>query len=396
MRDPLLAHDTAEPVSMTRYGSVATTDRPTDPLPTVHTVELATFLQHREAVIALARETVDRAEADPGPFGPLDVVSVARSLVARITGEADRIARHSAVYDVHTGEADDSLPSAEPDPFERVRSTSKPTRRTRKGSPVDEVVRHGRAVVVGSTRATPNGAAAMSADHVSHVLATTPRATIGHDGLSIYRATQVIFGDAIPRLLAGDTVARAEFGTWDEVQAMTRRQSRGSNGSTRISWPVRTTVNGPGAWRADELPRANQFVETWSHGRIGTGSRWARVTELAAMTDDERVTIGHRPARDRSPVKVNRGAIAARTVGTVALPFTTQPVADGLTEAAATLNPGERVRVVLRDEHGRDEYLGSVTMSGAKRYSMTTGLGKIRGARSLKAFRTRARELTEA
>jgi len=406
-------HDTQEPAVMVTYGRPSDLDdrfgngpsRGPDPLPTVHTAELTTFLQHAPMVVATARDLCERASIDTGDgFDSRDVVSVARTLVARIATEADRVARaaHTWPTQENTGEPDDHTPGSAPDGFERVRSTRKAVKRTRKGGAVAEVTRHGRAVVVGSTRRRdPNwhgpvlvGHASMSADRVAAALESAPEATTGHDGLSIYRVTEVIYGRAIPPLVGGDTVARAEFGTWDEVQAVTRRQSRGSNGSTRISWPDRYGFGAGGGWRADERPTVNQYVRPWVEGRTGRGTRWALVTDCPTIDADGRVIIGHGSPRDRTPTEREQRAAATRVTTTVAIPDT-QPISDGLTAAAAELKPGERARIMLRDKYGRDEYFGTVTYSNAERWSASTLFGKVRGARTLRNFTKRCRELID-
>ena len=267
--------------------------------------------------------------------------------------------------DVTTGD-EDPMPSA-PDAYTRQASQTV-KRRTRKGTNVDEVKRHGRGYVVGSLTERPRDwqgptlphSASMSADRIRAALATASlTATGGHDAIMVGMLTDAIYPD-LPRLTGADTVA------WEE--------SQGENilSSVRaLAMPARTGDAPLGKIR--QTP-ADGYVR-FDH-------------ELLAPTDDGRVFVGHaaiippretvrdRKARETAEREADRKTLNAR------IPLAT---------AVAVLATGLERGTSLTWTHGRVS--GSVSRSQSDRWSATVdGHDAIRSQRSVKGL---ARQLTQ-
>jgi len=314
------------------------------------------------SILDTAAEIVDRAHAD-GIDDIGDAHDVARSIAERITERATREARavHSWFHaDAPTGD-EDPMPAA-PDAFERVRAHRR-TVRTNTGASVQMVTVHGRAFVQGDRTARPSRWSSMSAEHLTHAIATVPHAVGGLDSVSLARLTDVAFPD-VPRLIGGDVLSFEEFGAWDETRARTPRRGM------------------PTRYRLPRVVRRN--------GETGAAH------ELIAPTGDtDTVFIGHRRVMRSETVREQRAQRARRVNDSVTV-NEHDDVAVRLARTVADVTAPYSVAWALIDDHGAPTGArGTVTVTGdrKRRYS-ATGLSRpVRGHRSPDAL---ARAIAQA
>lgn len=312
--------------------------------------------------------------AERGDIAHDEIDDVARSICERIVTRAAREQRavHTWWHGGHTM-GEESPVTAAPDVHERVRAATRKVR-TNKGATVDMVSVHGRAYVVGRLDVTPNASHAMSADRARHMLDTVPRAAIGHDAISLYRATQALYGDTVPELIGGDVLSFEEFGAWDETRAATPRRG----------WPTRyrlTTVRRRAAddVRAGELlapcdtgtarETVPATVERDNTGRVtGRTLPRTRVTTVPAT----RAFSGHRVIVRGDTVRQSRAA-RARRVDDALIIRERDDIAHVLPAIVAAVDRGDSYRATWtwQRDHRDDNVTGAVTVSPRGVFSVT-------------------------
>ena len=321
------------------------------PVVTVRTCPVTIIARICE-IVDTAVQTVDCDDMDHAH-------DVARAIAYRVLARADieRRSLHSFWHgNITTG--DESRHAVAPDVHERVRASVK-VRRSNSGREDREVTRHGRAYVIGRADVAPNREHSMSAERARRMLEDTPRATVGHDAISVYRATQALYGDSIPDLIGADVLAFHEFRSWDEVQSRTPLKGPG----TRYRL---TTVRA----RIGEAPT----VDIGADGLTVTGL-------LAPSADTDHVFIGHRLIVRPVTVRDAR-ALRARSVDDALLIRPNDDIAHILASIADSATGPYRATWTVIDEHGRETATRGALSVTARGAMSVTG---IAGTRQVKA-----------
>jgi len=373
--DALLAHDTDRPADYAHRRP-----RRPDPLATV----LATVGRFG-SVWETAIEIEERATADGVDAGT--VGEIAWSLAERVRVTADALTRAGHVWfhgDRVDGDTDPVAPA--PDPYERVKSRTRPTR-TRKGRTTSIVDRHGRSYVTGSHYGTPSADCAMSTDRLAHAIATAPRTATGAvDGIALSRLTAVAYPD-LPTLTGADTIAWEESQSADPVRA---GQYRPVRFPTRYRLATVRPRNGESARRV-----------TFHDGQSVTGLL-SPATQRVTMEPDpvtghpvptvdpvEYVWQGHTLTRRPVTVRAQRVARVKRVDRAVRVP-STAVLADALAGEIATV-PTVPYRVTWTHTVDGVTWTGAITVTGSTdrpRYGVTGLPSPVRNYATADGVRT--------
>ena len=361
--DALLAHDTDAPADYAHR-------RPTrpDPLASV----LATVGRFG-SVWATAVDVEERARVDGVDAGT--VGEIAWSLAERVRVTADALTRAGHVWwhgDRVDGDADPVAPA--PDPYERVKSRTRPTR-TRKGRTTSIVDRHGRSYVTGSHYGRPSADCTMSADALAYAIATAPRTATGAvDGVALSRLTAVAYPD-LPTLQGADTIAWEESQSADPVRAGQYRPVR---------FPTRYRL-------ASVRPRNGESARRVT---FHDGQSVARL--LAPSADPAYVWQGHTLTRRPVTVRAARAARVKRVDRAVRVP-STAVLADALAGEIATV-PTVPYRIAWTHTVDGETWQGAVTVSGSTdrpRYGVTGLPSPVRNYLTVDGVRTAVDRATD-
>lgn len=353
------------------------TDRPA---PNIERVSPLVVLARIATIIDTATDMADRGDIERA-----DIDDVAHAIAYRVMSRAHREARAlHTLWHGDTVHGDTARHAAAPDVHERVRAHRR-TVRTNRGDTVQMVTVHGRAYVIGRTDdVRPHREHSMSAAHAAHMLGDTPRAAVGRDALAVYRATQALYGDAIPALIGGDVLTFHEFGTWDETRARTPRRGHGTRYRlptvrARATDDVRPGERLAHADRVDiERVTVAPDIERDDRGRVVYVSGRPRVRTVTVPRSV--AFAGHRLIERGTSYREAR-AQRARGVDDALIVRPTDDLAHVLSSVAASIERGEQYRATW--EHGTRR--GALTVSARGKYSVT-GLDERVTARTVAAL----------